>query len=447
MLQSVGGMVRRRAGTALVLAVLLTAGGAGAGFCVHVHRQWHAAEADVRAGRLEEAQARLGICLRVWPRDARVHLLAARAARLRGDFETAEAHLNQCIQLEGEAGEATQIEFLLMRVQRGEVDEVAPVLLNIVEDGHPEAPLILETLSRAYMHNLRYGPALRSLNLWIREAPDAATPYHWRGWVLERINDSRSAMKDYERALELDPDLFPARLRLAEMWLERSNPPEALPHLEYLMRQSPERPEVPARLGQCRLLQGKPEEARRLLEAAVEALPDDAAVRISLARLEIQQGRPEKAEPHLRHVLKSDPTDTDARFTLIACLQAQGRREEAAAAAAQYQKDTAMLKEANRLLQNEADRPTRDPDAAYKIGALFLRAGQERLGLYWLHQALERDAHHQPTHRTLAELYEQKGDRKNAAAHRRMLAPPRKKAAPPRAEAPTRQKGGPAGDR
>src|SRR4051812_20881341 len=77
----------------LLLALLLPAGGAlGSGY---LHHQWRAAQAALAADRPDEALGRLRLCLRVWPSSPEVHLLAARAARLSGDVDAAEAHLNR----------------------------------------------------------------------------------------------------------------------------------------------------------------------------------------------------------------------------------------------------------------------------------------------------------------------------------------------------------------
>lgn len=416
--------------TALVLVLLLLAV-TGVGLPCYAYHRWHAAQAAVKEGRLAEARGSLDFCLIVWPRSLPVHLLAARAARLSGDFAGAEAQLNQCLKLHNGATEATQLEFLLMRVQQGEVDEVSQPLMLYVENKDPETPLILETLSRSYMHDLRYRPAYACLTRWIQEAPDAAQPLFWRGWVQERLSDSEGAVKDYQQALELDPDLTAARLRLAEILLERSNPPEALPHLERLRQQYPNRPDVLARLGECRLLQGRPEEARPLLEAAVKQLPDDPLLLVALAKLELADERPVEAESWLRHLLKADPFDVEAEYTLVSSLQLQGRREEAAALLDQYLKHKALLTRANRLLKEEADHPTNDAGAAAEIGALFLSIGQEHVGLYWLHQALQRDPVHQSVHKALAEYYEKKGEKEQAETHRRWLTQANKKAAAP----------------
>jgi tetratricopeptide (TPR) repeat protein len=417
--------------TGLVLAVLALAG-TGAGFYAYALRQWHAAQMAVKESRLEDAKSKLEFCLLVWPRSVQVHILAARAARLRGDFREAEANLNRCLKLEHGATEPVQVELLLMRVQRGEEDDVALELLQRVDDGSPEAPLILETLSRAYIFYLRYGQAFMCLSRWMEVEPDSAEPLRWRGWVLERLNDRDGAMADYKRALEFDPDLVPVRLRLAEMCLEKSNPIEALQHLDLLRKQFPDRADVLARLGECRFLQGEYEEARRLLEEAVEQLPNDAGVLIHLTKLDMQEGHPAKAEQWIRRALKADPTDTEAEFTLVAALQAQGRWDEANATLEQHRKDTALLKRVAKVLQEEAQHPSTDPDALSELGAVFLSTN-ERAGLYWLHRAQQIDPGHQPTHKILAEHYENKGQPEKAAAHRAQLNPdkPDKKAASP----------------
>jgi tetratricopeptide (TPR) repeat protein len=411
-----------RRATLAVLALLVV--GVAAALPWYAFRQWHAAQSAVKAERLDDARRSLDVCLLVWPRSVPVHLLAARAARLGGDFQGAEAHLNQCLQLHHGATEDIQLEFLLLRAQGGEADTVAPALLDYVKLKHPDTPLILQTLSRAYMYSHRYGPALVYLERWSKEAPEAALPLFWRGWVLERLYRHEEALKDYQRALELDPDLTPARLRLAEIYLERADPPAAQPLLERLRQQFPDRADVLARLGECRFQQGRVDEARPLMEAAVVQLPDDPALLIDLAKLDLQEGRPAEAEQWLRRALKADHYDVEAGYNLAACLRAQGRNEEANAALKEYEDHKAVLQQANRMLNEEMRNPSKGPAVPSEIGGLFLRMGQDRLGLYWLNQALERDPGHRRSHQVLAEYFERKGDHDKAAAHRRFLTHP-----------------------
>jgi tetratricopeptide (TPR) repeat protein len=422
LLVAAGAAARRRPRTALLFLGLLLLTATGGGVYARALHQWHAAREAVKADRLDDADKSLGLCLWVWPRSIPVHLLAARSARLRGNFEAAEAHLNTCLKLNHGASEEIQLEFLLMRVQRGEEDAVAPELFLYVDNQSPESPLILETLARAYMHNLRYGPAFACLSRWIEVAPDSAEPFRWRAWVLERLNDHEGALRDYKRAVELDPNLVPARLRLAEIYLIRSDPVEARPHLERLRKQVPDRADVLARLGECLFLEGNRQEARRLLEAAAEQIPNDSDTFIYLAKLELQENHPVAAETWVRRALKVDPTDTEAEFVLVESLQAQGRVNDAKAALEQHKVDTAQLMRVAQVLQDQAEHPNPDPAAFSDLGALFLRSN-ERVGLYWLYRALEVDPENQAANKALADYYESKGEGGKAAMHRSRLKP------------------------
>jgi tetratricopeptide (TPR) repeat protein len=385
-----------------------------------------AAQAALKEERVEDAQRSLRVCLFFWPKSVPVHILAARAARLNGDFEEAESHLNQCTKHGVGACESVQIENLLMRVQRGEADAVVDELLLYVESDNSESALILQTLARAYMRNLRYGPAFAILCRWIALLPQSAEPYRLRAWVLERLNDGPGAIRDYKQSVELEPDLIPARLRLAELLLEHSNLDEALPHLEHLQKLGPDRADVKARLGQCKLLQGHLDEARWLMEAALAEMPNDSPLLVSLAKLEMQEtlvdkAHAAKAEEYIRRALKVDRTDTEAQFTLVGILQFEGRDEEANAALDKYKEDTKMLQELSKVLQEEAESTRVDPARLAEVGALFLRSGNERLGIFWLHRALQRDPRYQAANKALAEYYESKGDKEKAAEHRGRL--------------------------
>ncbi len=426
MWRSFARIIRRRPKTAL-LVVLLAAAAAAYLFALI---QWHSAQVALQDGKAADARKHLECCLWVWPRSQQVHLVSARAARITGDFEAAETHLNRCLKLGQGATQAIQLEFLLLRAQTGEADDVAVTLLEYIDNNTEERALILQTLARAFMHHLRYGPAYVCLSRWIELQPALSRPYYWRGWVLERLNNSDGAMKDYLRALELEPGSLMIRLHVAEMYLADNKPLDAVAHLERLRQQAPDRADVRARLGQCRYLQGQSDEARRLLEAAVRELPDDLPLLLHLAKLDLQEGKAIDAERRLRHIIKLDIAYSEAHYNLASALQMQNRLDEAKEALAQYTKYRTTLEQANKLLRHEAQHPSNDPAIATEIGSLLLQIGHERSGTYWLDQALLRDPNHQPAHRAFAEFFDSKGLADKAALHRRRLNEPEKKAAP-----------------
>jgi tetratricopeptide (TPR) repeat protein len=401
------------------LALLLLLGGLG--FYGSAAYAWRQARVDYAARRYDEAAGRLAFCRRVWPRDPALLLLSAQASRQARDYVAAEDFLNRYIGTNPESRGDAQIEFLLIRLLTGD-DEAAEPLFALVDQGHPASAAILEAASLSYMRRLRYLPANASLSRWAELCPDSATPYEWRGWVYERTSSPALALKDYERALELDPGLLLVRLRLVELLLEEKKIPEVTPHLEILGRQAPDRVEVQARLGMLRFLEGKSAEARGLLEDAEPRLArGDAAPLVTLARLDVQEGKGADAERRLRKVIAIDPTESDARFVLVTALRLQGKEAEAVAA----EREQALIRQRNErvnlLLRDRADKGDATADELFEIGTLFLEMQMDARALYWFDKALGRDPTYQRVHRALADYYDRKGDAPQAAAHRRML--------------------------
>ena len=268
-----------------------------------------------------------------------MHLLCARAARLKGDFGDAETLLNHCLELGTESREDIQIEFLLIRVQTGEADSVEQDLMAFVENNHPESEMILDTLAEAYLTNHRYRAGVYYLDRWIEKFPQTPRPYFWRGWVAERLTDEKAALADYGKAVELAPHHINFRLRLAEYLLKRNNQcAEAFSHLQVLKELAPERGEVLMLLGYCYLTGGEGQKVRALVGSCPEETPGGSCSLTRLARLEKQEGRYPEGEKLLRRLAKLEPYDLEAEFQLSECLRLQYRKDEAAAMLRQYNK-------------------------------------------------------------------------------------------------------------
>lgn len=413
--------VRRHPLRMIALLAVLSAGGVclgGYGWAVYT---WRQARVNFEAKRFDEVERGLGYCRRIWPDDPELLLLSAKTSRRRGDFESAQQYLNRFFQTGPESRDEAQIESLLLRIQMGD-DEAADPLFALVEQGHPDSPAILDTISMSYMKRLRYQAANACLSKWIELCPDQPVAYERRGWVYENTAARALARLDYLKALDLDPSLVQVRLRLVELFLEEKKVPEVAPHLEYLARQAPERVEVKARLGMLRFLEGRSQEARQLLEGVeLRVAASDVAPVVYLARLDVQEGKGVEAERRLRRVIALDPTETEARFILVSALRLQGREAEAAT----VQEEQAKFNERNirvtQLLRDRADRPDATPEEWFEIGALFQEMQMVSQSLYWFEKVLARDPQHQKAHRELMDYYERKGDPEQAANHRRML--------------------------
>jgi tetratricopeptide (TPR) repeat protein len=398
---------RRHPRTSLVTGLLLCVIGTAAGVhCWALHR-FHAAEQALQTHHLEEAQQHLQFYLSIWPRSLDANLLAARTERLLGNYEQAESYLNRCKELQPIATGASQLEWLLLRAQRGELEDVEEGLWYSVSKNDPDTSLILEALARGYMREMRFLLAATCLNRWLERQPDTARALDWRGWVMERLRQRDAAVRDYQRALELSPGRMQVRLRLAELYLNEAAPKEALPHLEYLYRKHPREVEVLLALARCRILRGDSQEAGRLVDQALAQQPENSTALLYKARLELQADRAAEAEAVLRRALKGNPHDPEAYWLLHGCLTRLGNRQaEAAQALNRHEELKRDLERLAKLLEARPESPQADLDRGAEVGAIFLRIGQETLGLHWLHRVLKSDPHHAAAHQALRAHHE-----------------------------------------
>ncbi len=411
---------RRRLWVVLAGAGVLLAGGflAVEGWAFWQERSARQAMADEH---FDEAQRLIDQALLVRESWASTHLLAARIARLRGAYPEAERHLSRCEQLGG-MSDSLQLEWLLLRCQEGEVDELAPGLLAAVDRNHPDSVSILEALAAVYMRQLRYVEALRCLDRWVERAPNSVRALDWRGWVSNQLDHRGQAISDCERALELQPGRSAVRLRLAQILVESSRPGEAVPHLERLRKEQPTNPEVMIALARCWMAQSRTDDARNLLDDVLASRPDDFDALLWRGNLERENGDFAEAERWLRKALVRSPADPEALYALYLSLQAQpDRQAEADKELAQWKQDLRTRDRLAHLLRTELPAKPNDPNLAAEAGKLLLQQGEDPLGLFWLNRALSIDPRNVAGRRELIAYYERTNNPAKAEEQRQQL--------------------------
>ncbi len=412
--------VRQRPGLVLGASLLLVLVLGGLGWDAY---QVRAARRAVREERFADASRCLQLRWAFWPRSAEPWLLAARIHRLNNEYEAAEAALDRARAVGGDS-EALQIEWLCLRAQRGkgEVDEVAPGLWRCVQSNHPDSAWALEAMARAYMRDARFLPALVCLNKWLELQPETPRALEWRGWANEHVQRPGAAMRDYQKAVELAPERWGPRLRLANLMLQVARHLDALPHLEWVLREQPNNLEAKIGLGKCRFYQGNFDEAIRLLDEVLQESPEEPQALFFRAKIETARTSARAAEPYLRRALRADPYLQEAQYALVQCLRAQGaaKQKEAVRALARWNEIKADSKRLTELLNRGTGSGSGSPEVPLEIGELFLRMNQGRLAEHWLQVALARGPQHGPTHEALARLYQKLDVPEKAALHARL---------------------------
>src|SRR5262249_23362006 len=295
----------------LACAALLALFGFGAWMGARQIWAWH----EFRAGRtaLEryhplEASKHFDACLKVWPNDPDALVLAARAARRLDAYEKAEELLNRAHGMKRNYDPTT--ERLMLRAARGELDQVEKICQARVEQNDPDSSLILEALVSGAIRASRLRYADNCVHAWLEREPDSALAHYYKGALFEFMAVRQEAAAAFKHALELDPQLDPARLQLAIQLLDLLRAAEAVPHLEYLQAQQPDDPRIPVYLAQCQFQMGKQAEAEAILDDVLAREPDFPPALTERAKLAmLRPGHMAEAESLLRRATRLDPSD------------------------------------------------------------------------------------------------------------------------------------------
>src|SRR5262249_20628601 len=180
-----------------------------------------------------DAVEHLQACLSVWPNDPDCLAMSARAMRRLEMFDLAEAYLEQAKGMRGKHADPI-LERMLLRLARGDAEQLGKTCQAKGEQKDPDSGLILEALNPRAIPTYQIRKAGLYTQRWLEREPDNPQAYFLRGLVLEYMGLRQEAAGAFRRALEIDPEHDEARLHLATQLLDLLRGGEAIPHFEYL---------------------------------------------------------------------------------------------------------------------------------------------------------------------------------------------------------------------
>jgi len=158
-------------------------------------------------------------------------------------------------------------------------------------------------------------------------------------YVLENNGDADAAIKEYERALSINPRNVHAHQRLGYLlFTAKGNQKEGLAHTTEALRLNPNDGCAHFDLGMALGRQGDAGRAVLHLAKALELLPDGfdrrynpVDMRIALGEALVLNGEPERAATTLSRAVSLNPQSAQAHYILALALAAQGLVDEPAA--------------------------------------------------------------------------------------------------------------------
>src|SRR5688572_18944570 len=157
------------------LALLFAIGVAAAGWWGYgqyvLHRHWQAAEAALERHDCWQAYEELQPCLRAWGHRLEVLLVAARAARLAGELDAAEAHVADA-ERAAPTDPDVKFERMLLQVQQGDLQPYREPLQRWIDIPDGRQIQVLAALAGGLANTLQVSDAVECLDKIAERDPE-----------------------------------------------------------------------------------------------------------------------------------------------------------------------------------------------------------------------------------------------------------------------------------
>ena len=374
------------------------------------------AEASIDARDHEKALSMLTWSDRLDSQNPRTAYLMVRVNRRLEEFDVVHDWLQKANDRGWDVGDLER-EQLLTLAQTSQFEDVRPhwnsLFINVGSDG-PE-------LCNAYvvwcLSLFRLDDALRVIDAWQKEYPDAAQPYLMKGRIAEVMLRWAEAVDEYTQALEREPDRSDIRLRLGKALLKQQKNQQAVDELATAFDETGD-PEARISLAEACRKSGDTERARNLLSEALTESPQDVEALFALGELELESDRPQEAVSHLELAATIRPEDNAIRYALLQALQRTGRNEEAKEHLKFVQEATKPMLELGGMTADLVERPE-DIDLRYRIAMTTWRYKSRAEGAQWLRSLLDRQPDYALAHKAMANHHRLMGETEKADAFQR----------------------------
>ncbi len=215
--------------------------------------------------------------------------------------------------------------------------------------------------------------AIREFQKAIELDPRSAHAHDNLATVYSEKELHREALREYLTAIELEPDSATARHNLA-CFLATHGVDMAVAEYQEALRLDPEYPDAHLNLGLTYADQGKAPEAMKALEAAASLAPKDPVPRHELAALLMDEGDYRAAIGHLKEVVRLEPSSFEGWLDLGICYAQKG-----------------FYAQAERAYGRAAERKADDLHLQYHQAALYARWGRRDESLAALRLALAQE--------------------------------------------------------
>ena len=295
-------------------------------------------------------------------------------------------------------------------------DNLGPLLLVYKSDGGE----VLASLVQGFLNQGDRPSAEQALRLWnelYEQDPKAA---FWQGVFSTASYDLETALKSFQKAIELDPQDPRARQELAEVYLEKANFEEARQQFEWLVKNDYENPEVITGYARSLLNLGLTDEAALQLKKLtdVSKLPSPELALVCETNLEADQAQ--EASEQASILLKRWPNALPYLQLKARSLAKLGETSESEKFFAQAAESQNKRPQVDQMIERMAT-DSANQELRRDMGELMMNYLDPAGGVGYIQIASRTNPFDIKTQELLVSYYEKEGDLQVAQNHRRMI--------------------------
>ncbi len=287
----------------------------------------HLPEARASITRVNEQLAQFSDSPELRAISARAQIALGDIALAENKYPEAEKTFRHALELQPQAGRAHTGLAEVFLESRKLAEAIAEAKAALAAGDNRAA--VYSLLGEALTLNKNYDEAITNLGEALKQEPRNARALRYRAEVFVARGNLPRAISDLQAALAIEKTT-PTMLRLAEVYHQSKQYPEATNVYQQVLAAEPANHEARAALAAMMIESGKSAEAVAELEALIKADPNRAALRAQLAELYLPT-QPEKALEQYAAAAKLEPSEVSHRIGAGAALVKLRRFQDAAA--------------------------------------------------------------------------------------------------------------------
>lgn len=247
--------------------------------------------------------------------DPRVSERAVKLALYSRDLDRAGSAVSRWVELAPESIDAWQHKAQVSLRQKN-VDDTTFALEKVINLSDDSPSTVISNVVNSILRQSDSEIGAQVLDQLGQRFPDSTDTQYGIGRFAMSKGERVTALKAFERALEIDPDNVEALLSKARLQVDTGNVDEALQPVEAFLDRKSEN--VAGHLGYARLLveAGQFEKATTRFQVIAEKFPDDADAYLTIGLLALEIKRVQQAEKYLQRVVALDEHLDEANYYL-----------------------------------------------------------------------------------------------------------------------------------